>query len=314
MGRRPIKTPKTFIKLSVAIVTYDRVLDILQCIGSLLAQSLPLDELLVISTGQQSSVLKSLIMNIARSTKISIVFIQEKRIGFPHAYNTAINRATHSHIAFIDDDCVADANWYKTFKRAISSDPHIAAFVGSSDTYYRRNIFSLSKHFITELGKVQTVSSNEEIKDLEILDAKNVVYNRRFLSSKQIECDVGLLKHGPGASQDCDIGMQIQQKGGKAYYIPQALVIHKDPFSIFDYYKKLFFSWKGHLVYERKWATYRQEVLKRHKVPFKIVLRSFQEYIKKKELTFLTIALLGLNIAMSFFFIKCVRLLNFSKG
>ncbi len=298
------------MKVSVGIITRNRLLDLQHCLGSLLAQTQPIDELFIVSSSTYDFKSEKLLVdNFNKNTTFNIRHIRESRRGFPFAYNTGLKQATHDWIAFIDDDCIANINWYAEIKRGVNNFSDCGALLGSAETYFKSNVFSISRHFINELGKVQTIK-NQKISDLEILDAKNVVYNKQFLLKFKLSCDQGLTKYGLGASQDCDLGMQIQEVGGKAMYLPRATVTHKDPVEFFDYYQKLYSSIKHHLLYEHKWKQFRGKKISTKKVSVGLVYDFFNKYANNYQLSPLLKFLLAINVFVSFVFTKLLRMKN----
>lgn len=298
------------MKVSVGIITRNRFFDLQHCLGSLLAQTQLVDELFIVSSSTSDfKAEKSLINNLNKNTIFNIRHIQESRRGFPFAYNTGLERASYDWVAFIDDDCIAGINWYAEVKRGVENFSNYGALLGSAETYFKSNTFSISRHFINELGKVQTIK-NQKIFDLEILDAKNVIYNKQFLSKFKLCCDQGLTKYGLGASQDCDLGMQIQEVGGKAMYLPQATVTHKDPVEFFDYYQKLYSSIKHHMLYEHKWEQFRSKKISTKKVSVGLVYDFFKKYVNDYQLPPLLKSLLAINVFVSFIFTKLLRMEN----
>ncbi|KKQ88440.1 MAG: hypothetical protein UT13_C0001G0086 [Candidatus Pacebacteria bacterium GW2011_GWF2_38_9] len=94
-------------------------------------------------------------------------------------------------MAFIDDDCVADVDWYESIKKELLSldiNTEIVAILGNSQTYYKNNLFSLLTLFKDKIWKGSKIKKNKVL-DFEILDNKNIVYNKNFLIKNKLSFD-----------------------------------------------------------------------------------------------------------------------------
>ncbi|MFV1917595.1 MAG: glycosyltransferase family 2 protein, partial [Patescibacteria group bacterium] len=227
------------------------------------------------------------------------------KTGYPVVYNRGLREVKYSWVAFIDDDCVAYIDWFEVIKDSIKKYPGVSAILGQTDTYYNRNIFSLSTSFLENLWKRNRIR-NKRVVDLEILDNRNIVYNQRFLSKNKIAFDESRVKRYGGSSEDCDLGMQVQAAGGTAIYESKMLVLHKDPVNGIYYFKKLVYSTKGHLSYERKWSEYRETISKIHtKVQSAKHLLGF---LKGSKINFISKIILIVVIGLTFLVVKLTKL------
>ena len=135
---------------------------------------------------------------------------------------------------------------------------------------------------------------------------KNVAYNLRFFKKHNIRYDESRTKYF-GASDDCDLGMQIQQHGGGAYYDPSALVYHKDLLTFWSYTKRIISRSLAHATYENKWRAFRRTI----RIPKKARSRFssfFPGFIKENGLTVLQgVQLLALLVYTSIV-VKTIKL------
>src|SRR3989338_128763 len=102
--------------ITVAIVTRNRARDLRDCLQSLLHQALLPGKILIVnnnSSDQTPDVIKEF------SDALPITEVIEKKTGYPTVYNRAIQEATTTWVAFVDDDCVADTGWYSEVLKAI---------------------------------------------------------------------------------------------------------------------------------------------------------------------------------------------------
>lgn len=245
------------MKVSVAIVTRNRANEIKHCLGALVSQTVSLDELIVVDNNSSDET-KVIVEKFKSRVNFPVKYILEKRVGYPIVYNRGINEASNKWIAFIDDDCIANINWFKNVKLAVSKNKDKAAILGRSGTYFINNVYSLITLFFDEFWKLGGMNRNK-VADLEILDNKNIVYNKLFLEKNKLVFNEENIKYFNGACEDSDLGMQIQQAGGKAVYEPAIYVEHKDPNNFSWYYKKLWGSSLSHFFYESNWDNFRNK-------------------------------------------------------
>lgn len=251
---------KKKVKVSVVIVTKNRWRDLGHCLISLLSQSYKPSEIVVIDNN--SSDLTNLLVKLLNEKhELNIRLIKEKREGYPVVYNRGLKEAKHDWVAFIDDDCVANKNWYKKILECINKrNAHV--ILGRSKTYYEVNLISQFSFFLYSWWRDNGIIGGK-ISDYEILDNKNIVYNKRYLEKQRIRFDESRVKYDLGSSEDSDLGMQIFKAGGAAIYCPAMLVKHKDETNFINYILKILRRDSGHANYEKKWQKERFGIAKK---------------------------------------------------
>jgi len=292
-------------KVSVVITTRNRENDLKHCLGSLSCQLKTLDELIVIDNNSSDNT-KLVITNFSKAVSFNVKYIKHIKVGYPHVYNRGLKEAKGDWVAFIDDDCVADPDWYLRIKFITSNLRKVNVILGSSKEYYLQSIMALTKSYIDEVGKLGVIRKRL-ILDHEVLDSKNIIYNKKFLEKNKIKFDSSLLKYAQGASEDCDLGMQIFQAKGIAIYDDKIKVSHKDLTSFSSYYKKTYHTLKNHLVYEKKWEIVRTNIFTKRLLIEKIKL--FNEFNKRYNLSKIRKLILLVNVVSTFIYIKVFRLL-----
>lgn len=268
------------LKISVAIITKNRLSDLKDCLATLANQSIPVDELILIDSSGIKTRRK--VKELCKLFPYKCRYLFEKKKGFPYARNRALSQARFDWIAFTDDDCLVEKSWLKRIKTATSKQPHAAAIMGHSETIYKDNPYALTSELDIQYWK-QPAIKNNSVMDLEILDNKNVIYNKKFLASHNISYDESRVDKWHGASDDCDLGMQIFVAGGKASFCKKIIVYHKDPTSLYQYFKHKYLRTQGHLNYERKWQTIRRKIKLRRDLFAKIKIVT--SFIKRNKLS-----------------------------
>ena len=116
--------------ISVVIITRNRAAWLGEALESLTQQSRPPDEVVVVdnaSTDKTAEVVASF------TPRLNVKYTLESKRGIPFARNAGIGRASGDIIAFLDDDCIAHADWLRSLEKPFLRDPHIGAVGGLVD-------------------------------------------------------------------------------------------------------------------------------------------------------------------------------------
>jgi len=240
-------------RISVVIVTKNRASDLQHCLVSLITQSQQPDEILIIDN-MSTDETPTVISHIKRGTHTPVKIHRCAGGGYPHIYNIGLQRASFPWVAFLDDDCIANRFWIQQIKRTIGAHPDICVVLGHSKTQYPDNPYSLATFLFQEEWKEQNVL-DDTIINFEILDNKNIVYNKTFLRKYHIMYDESRTHILNGAGEDSDLGMQIQEHRGKALYNRLMIVDHKDPLNGISYLRKYIRSFAAYEWFKEKWVT-----------------------------------------------------------
>lgn len=246
------------MKVSTVIVTRNRAQELKHVLGSLATQNTKLDELIVVDNNSTDET-KKLVKSFAKNSNFPVRYILEKTKGYPIVYNRGIKESSYNWIVFIDDDCIASNSWFEALKTSLKKNSNAAAILGRSHTFFKNNIFSLVTLIFDEFWKLSSINKSNRVIDLEVLDNKNIAYNKKFILENNTFFSEDIIKYYNGACEDSDLGMKIQQAGGKAYYCKEMYVEHKDPTNFMWYYRKLNFSARAHSLYEQRWAKFRNK-------------------------------------------------------
>jgi len=269
------------MKISTVIVTRNRGQELKHVLGSLSSQSIGLDELIVVDNNSSDDT-KNIVKNFSKNVSFPVKYILEKTKGYPIVYNRGIKESSYNWVAFIDDDCIASPTWFSAIRKSVGKHPESAAILGKSGTFFKKNIPSLITLIFDEFWKKSNINKNNRVLDLEVLDNKNIIYNKLFLTKNKTFFSEDIIKFYNGACEDSDLGMKLQKAGGKAYFCEEMYVEHKDPTNFTWYYKKLIFSAKSHFLYEKRWNDFREK----QQFSSNLKIRSFlKDFFKREELS-----------------------------
>ncbi len=292
--------------ISLIIITKDRPKDLEECYRSLHAMTCHPNEFILIDSSS-SDTTRSLTDRFSKTVPFPVHYIHEPRKGFPIARNTGLSKASYAWAAFTDDDCVVDPDFLCALKQAINKHAGAAAIAGESRSFYHNNLVSHVATFNENHWKSR-VRKGDVILDLETLDNKNVAYNLVFLRNNGIAYDEKRTLF-EGASDDCDLGMQIQQANGAAYYARNMLVLHKDLVTVSSYTARVMKRSSAHATYEQKWAAFRKRtgLTAIKEVRF---ASFFTAYIRTNNLSLFHAAALLFMLAYTSLLVRVVKLVR----
>lgn len=248
------------IKVSVAIVTKNRFKELAHCLGSVLSGTRLPDEIVVIDNNSTDQT-KQLLESYQKNTKVKIIYKKSALYGYPKIYNEALALVSFDWVVIIDDDCVASPTWLEELTKSMKSKPQPQAIMGWCETYYAENVFSQATLMFDNDWKERALSG-DHVLDFEVLDNKNVAYYLPFLRQNKLKYDEQRVNYAAGASEDCDLGIQIQEAGGIAICNRRAVIWHKDPLDFLWLIKKTISSWTGYQSLNLKWSIDERQSLK----------------------------------------------------
>lgn len=120
--------------VSVIVVTRDRPELLQRLLGSLVAQTRPADEVLIVNNGSTRSY-ESVFAEF--DPHLPLRTVMEANPGIPQARNRGIAEAKGEIIVFTDDDCVAESTWLERIVAPFRLNPHIGAVGGEIESDQR---------------------------------------------------------------------------------------------------------------------------------------------------------------------------------
>jgi GT2 family glycosyltransferase len=196
--------------VSVYIPAYNVAEFLSQSIESLLAQTLPPDEILVIDDGSQDATAEIA----ARNPQVTLIR-HERNLGLAAARNTAFRRARNELVGSLDADCVADANWLASLA-AHFADPRITGAGGRLIEGVKRTVADRWRgaHMTQEWGP-------EPIRDPKFLFGCNNLFRKSAVLDAG-GYDEAMRTNG----EDADLSRRLRERGGQLLYDSHARVTH----------------------------------------------------------------------------------------
>lgn len=260
------------LKVSVVIPCYNCRAFIDRCVQSVLNQSYPIHEVVVVddgSTDGSMDVLKRLPVKVVR---------HRRNLGLAQARNTGVIHSSGDVVAFTDADCVAHRDWVKNLVRNYSDDK-VGGVGGRGIEANIRGVADLWRKTFAE----QTWGD----KRFELTDQH--LYGLCFSFRRRALFEVGLFNpFFRTNAEDIDISRRMLQRGYRLIYDPEAIVYHfrRDSLTslLKQQYRWRYFGSLGiHLPYFRRPKT--EESLRKEKRALR-VLRLLREYYGKSPKLF----------------------------
>ena len=220
------------------------------CLDSLMNLNFPKDHLEIIVVDNNST---DATKDITRLYPVKYVF--ENKRGPGASKNKGIREARAELVAFIDADCVADKAWLTNIiegftnkfiggcgGKILSFEPQtlIEKYYNLKDMFSKERAFCRMELFLPAIG------------------AANAVYRREVLEN------VGLFDDSFITNEDTDLTWRVYLKGYLLSYVPGAIVYHKHPDRLTDFFRKRFESGYTYSYLLQKYAGLIKEPLLSH--------------------------------------------------
>ncbi|TGU70214.1 glycosyltransferase [Geomonas terrae] len=219
--------------VSVVICTFNRA-DLLEgSIAAIQRQDFPADqfEIIIVDNNSQDAT-KSIVDNIASTSRPDVRYVFESRQGLSYARNTGIRQATGEIIAFVDDDIDAERDWLRSIVTPFT-DPNVVAAGGPI-----RPIWPFKRpDWLTERWQgFYTINEYDHAQELGEFRPPHYPWGANMAFRKDIICRVGMFSTDLGrignsllSCEEKDLFRKIHATGGKVAFSPDAIIHHKIP-------------------------------------------------------------------------------------
>ncbi|MCM8804957.1 MAG: glycosyltransferase [Candidatus Omnitrophica bacterium] len=220
------------VEVSLYIPCYNSEKYIDRCIQSVLNQTYPIKEILIIDDGSTDKTVKI-------ASKYPVKIIRHlKNKGLAAARNTAFNMLNSEFIASLDSDCCPQKDWLEKLIRNFVSDK----IAGVGGRLIEKNTKSLpdkwrSKHLSQDHG-------DKKIFNAFALPGCNCVFR------KQVIIEIGGYNEKYKTnSEDTDICLRLKNNGYSLVYEPQAKVFHLRKDTVFSV-ARMYYGWGKYILPE----------------------------------------------------------------
>ena len=178
------------MRISVVIVTRNRIHKLKRCIFSLLGSTVKPDEILIIDNNSTDTTQVEATEISKKYKRYNIKYFKEKRVGISYARNIGLVKAKSDIIAFTDDDCVVDKDWIKNIILAHSKYPDAIA-IGGNTLNYDNGLIGYPGHIYRQFLTVNDFITKANLRDyreeldknhyMVSLSTQNISYKRKYV-------------------------------------------------------------------------------------------------------------------------------------
>jgi len=219
---------------SFIIITKDRYDDIVECIKSILGQTILPIELIIVDASKTKKI-RSVIRNLLNKQNINFVYIYSKP-GTGYQRNLGIRKAKGDIIFFFDDDVILDENYHQEVLNVYRSDRNkkIGGVGGVIKNFHRfsktaktyRKLFFLptgeGNDDMLPSGSPNFTTKPKNIKEVRVLSGCNMSYRKDVLKDFKFDESLG----GYALGEDADLSYRVSHKY-KLVVTPFAKLEHK---------------------------------------------------------------------------------------
>jgi GT2 family glycosyltransferase len=212
------------LSISIVIPNYNGAAYLEACLRSLMRQTYPPAEILVVDNASQDQSVE-IVHRVAPQAKI---LVQECNSGFAAAANRGIQAAGGEWIAVLNNDTEAEADWLAECAAAIERHPD-ASFLACRILDYkeRDRIYSAGDCFLRagigyRRGQ-ERLDCEEYRREIAVFSACGCAALYRKATLGEAGC---YDEHFFAYLEDVELGLRLQAAGASGYYVPAAKVYH----------------------------------------------------------------------------------------
>lgn len=198
--------------VSVVIPTYNRVVLLERALDSVLAQTIPVDEIIIVDDGSTDNTVSILKSNYSEVEFSRVNIIEQDNQGVSAARNAGITAARFEWIALLDSDDVWHENKLEKQIRALNNAPEY--LICHSDEIWIRN-----GHRVNQMDKHKKAGGNifQHCLPMCAISPSAVMIHRLILD------DIGLFDETFPACEDYDLWLRICSRY-PVLYLDEALI------------------------------------------------------------------------------------------
>ncbi len=241
-------------KISAVVPTYNSEKIIKECLDSLIAQTHPFDEIIIVDNASTDRTRE--IINNYPFKKILL----EKNMERCVSRNTGWRAAKNELVAIIENDSVYDKNWVEKALECIEN--------GADAVVDRRAVYKPST-FISRM--------NDEFFNVRMLKNKYEPYSA-WVFKKRILEELGGYDEGQVGFEDMELGRRLLKRGYRIAYQPEALSCHAgEPATLKQELKR---SWWFGVRAHKYYSKYPEEIPYARFIFYSLLTLSiFQPYV-----------------------------------
>jgi GT2 family glycosyltransferase len=213
------------IKVSVIVVNYNGMSYVQPCLRSILAQTPPDFEVIVVDNKSSDGSLEFVRLMFPDLPIIA----NEKNLGYSGGINSAISRAQGKYLAPLNVDTEVDRNWLHAMVKFMDANPDAGAVTPKSLLYKNREkvgVMGLNIN-ITGLGFVRGLNKQDIDPPREPFQVSGVSGCSYLIRREIVERMGGLNEDNFLYYDDVDLSWAVNVMGYRIYCVPQSVVYHE---------------------------------------------------------------------------------------
>jgi len=209
--------------VSVIIVAFNQKEMLLETIDSLLKQTYPDLEIIVVDNNSMDGT-----SDLIKTERPQVSYIKsEVNLGFAGGNNLGLEHSSGEYIALLNSDAVAQADWLEALTAAMDTHPDVGICASKMIAFGTEVIDSAGDGFSTILkgfkrGEGESPALYDKEEYIFGACAGAALYRRKMLDEIGFLDEDFFLIH-----EDTDLNFRAQLTGWKVLYVPKAIVYHK---------------------------------------------------------------------------------------
>lgn len=224
--------------ISVVVPAYNAERTLEACLKALLEQTVPSSdyEVVLVDDG-------SIDRTGALAQQFPVRYFRQENRGPAGARNLGVENATGDIIFFTDSDCVPQRDWIESMKR-----PFENGDVGGVKGAYRTE----QRGLVARFAQVEFEERYELLKKHDYIDFVDS-YSAAFRTSAFLDAG-GFDTSFPRANnEDTELSYKLARMGCRMVFVPEAVVYHRHPDSVWKYFKLKFSRGYWRMVVYRRY-------------------------------------------------------------
>jgi glycosyltransferase involved in cell wall biosynthesis len=299
------------LKLSVIIPTYNRYAFLKKCLQSICNQTFSSEgyEIIVIddgSTDDTESISKKF-----KNNKINFHFHRQENAGPAAARNLGVALSSGDILVFIDDDCVAPADFLRNidycFENYSEADVCVGKIIPVFDNIFLRQT---TKYLEKKYRKESNTIVSQATPKTELRTDCSAVKKECFVSVGGFDTKFKL-----PSGEDVDLGFKLLERGFKILFTSKVVIYHHQRSDFFKTVKRYFIFGMTDTVNFKKYFVNKiifSGVFNKY-LQFNVPKTCFYFHVNMLKIILFILLISSFNKALSLFFIALILFYNYIK-
>jgi len=207
--------------IAVVIPAYNIADYIARAIDSVLAQTHPADEIIVVDDGSVDNTAK-IIKNYGEKVR----YIYQENAGLAAARNTGIKAATSEWMAFLDGDDEWLENHLKLQIELLQRNPELVWSTGNFNRYLCDE--NISRPHVSPKQALKALAGKDYFEDYfdAYMSDMGGHPNTMVIKRRMIE-EAGMFRHGIAFSEDIDMWFRMAMRWPRIGYVPEPIAVYR---------------------------------------------------------------------------------------